>query len=325
MIELIRDRLLSNEVLAIAVDISSEDNIWQPFRTENLSMTNLSDYPPMPGRYVSCFSNSCKIAIIIKDMILGLYSRRRVVGLDDVREDLMARLSEWREQSPTHLRYDVDKLPEVCPPPHIMCQKYVFPKTIIYPISYIRSVITNIGSFLYHATAILLHRPFSSATIHFQTCMKAARDMETLLLLYEKTFGFENITYLMAYCIYTGATALLQDVKAGSQDASAKIRTFTRALRQGLKKCPLLQRSLDNIEKGMQSTHASQPTVPTFQTLQDPNNHAFISAFPYYDYPGANSNDTNVDFGHANGAISSMLDCFPEVYVGNSDWWPPRG
>lgn len=149
--------------------------------------------------------------------------------------------------------------------------------------------------------------------------------METLLLLYEKTFGFENITYLMAYCIYTGATALLQDVKAGSQDASAKIRTFTRALRQGLKKCPLLQRSLDNIEKGMQSTHASQPAVPTFQTLQDPNNHAFISAFPYYDYPGANSNDTNVDFGHANGAISSMLDCFPEIYVGNSDWWPPRG
>ncbi|KAK9416533.1 putative Zn(2)-C6 fungal-type domain-containing protein [Seiridium unicorne] len=258
------------------LDMSSENEEWIPFRTDSLAMATIDEYPPMRGHYVSCFSNSCEIAIIINDMIVRLYSRRRTLGLDGVRENIMARLSTWRQRSPTYLRYDADNLPEVCPPPHILCQN-IF----------------------------------------------AARSMERLLLLYEKTFGFENLTYLMAYCIYTGATVLMQDVKAGNEDASARMKTFTRALRQGLAKCPLLQRSLDNIEKALESTTGPQ-ALP--RSSQMPHNstdsQSFIPAFPYYDSMGSGDFGMSTGFEYA-GASSSMLDCFPEIHMESSNWWPP--
>lgn len=148
--------------------------------------------------------------------------------------------------------------------------------------------------------------------------------MEQLLLLFEKTFGFDNLTYLMAYCIYTGATALLQDVKAGNADAFAKMQTFTRALKTGLKKCPLLQRSLENIEKGLQSTMRPQVPPRASQTPPDPsiNSYTFIPAFPYHDSMGPGSYGMGTGLGYAD-ATSSMLDCFPEIHMDNSDWWPP--
>lgn len=147
--------------------------------------------------------------------------------------------------------------------------------------------------------------------------------MERLLLLFEKTFTFDNITYLMAYCIYTGAAVLLQDVRTGnnSQEASTRLQTFTRALKRGVAKCPLLQRSLDHIDKELRLN--SDPGVAPSQTQQDPtNSHSFIPAFPYYDYTG--TSNYSVDGPTSTSHIAtSMLDCFPEVHMDNGDWWVP--
>lgn len=107
----------------LTVDESSEDDFWTPFHADSLTMIALPEYPPTRGYYVSAFANSCKIAVIIKDMIMCLYSRRRMRDLDAGRESIVARLSAWRENTPLHLRYDANSLPDICPPPHIMCQK----------------------------------------------------------------------------------------------------------------------------------------------------------------------------------------------------------
>jgi hypothetical protein len=69
--------------------------------------------------------------------------------------------------------------------------------------------------------------------------------MERLLRLLEATFGFARVTYLMAYCVYTGASALLHDVREGHDPAARRaMQTFLRALRLGVASCPLLGRSL---------------------------------------------------------------------------------
>src|SRR3954447_12004114 len=102
-------------------------------------------------------------------------------------------------------------------------------------------------SLLYYTTVILLHRPTGDQI----ACRNAANSIEKLLLLLEGTFGFTRITYLIAYCIYTGASAMLQGVKSGDSEASTRMETFLRALNTGVQSCPILQRSLDIINASM--------------------------------------------------------------------------
>lgn len=97
-------------------------------------MTRLApgEYRTRKGHYVSCFANSCKLSIIINDIIINLYSRRGVLNLNGALEQIMTKLAAWRAQSPAHLKYDAEDLPEICPPPHIISQKYLTRKYASY-------------------------------------------------------------------------------------------------------------------------------------------------------------------------------------------------
>lgn len=76
----------------------------------------------MKAHYVSCFANSCKLSIILHDIIVQLYSPRRPATEEAVGV-VQTRLATWRAQSPSHLRYDADDLPGICPPIYILSQK----------------------------------------------------------------------------------------------------------------------------------------------------------------------------------------------------------
>lgn len=175
----------------------------------------------------------------------------------------------------------------------------------------------SIISLLYYTTVILAHRPFWSVATHYQACINAAHSIEKLLLLLEQTFGFDNITYLMAYCIYTGASAILQDARNGNTEANAKIQTFIRALQSGTKRCPLLERSLNIILKGLNSSlgqNTSPGSIPLFDDAAAMHN--YIPAFPYFGLSGVGDFDIS---GHPGGMgidTFSALDCYPEVHMG---------
>jgi hypothetical protein len=61
--------------------------------------------------------------VIINDIIFNLYSRHKSAKVDETLGGIRRRLDNWREQSPPHLRYDPEDLPETCPPPHLLTQK----------------------------------------------------------------------------------------------------------------------------------------------------------------------------------------------------------
>ncbi|PVH70719.1 hypothetical protein DL98DRAFT_436466, partial [Cadophora sp. DSE1049] len=207
------------------LDDFAENEVWTPY--EKLGTPILTGiYPEMKSHAVSCFENSCKLAVIINDIILQLYCRRTAsdIGAESALRTIREKLNAWRSKSPPHLRYNGEDLPATCPPPHIITQNLLF-----------------------YTTTILLHRPFYSSPSHHAACRQAAINMEKMVLLVEKTFGFTRITYLMAYCIYTGASVLLPDDKSGDRDARARIDTFLRALEGGRTTCPMVQRSLDII------------------------------------------------------------------------------
>ena len=100
-----------------------------------------------------------------------------------------------------------------------------------------------------------------SMPAYYQVCIDASKSIEKLILLLESTFGLGNITYLMGYCIYTGASAILEDAKSGQLAAHGILRTYLRALNAGMRKCPLLERSLNIIVKGLNRADPATPNI----------------------------------------------------------------
>ncbi|KAL5461000.1 hypothetical protein PMIN07_005508 [Paraphaeosphaeria minitans] len=295
----------------IVIDDAMELEEWSPHHDDLLNLTRLAQnqYPDSKSHVVSCFANSCKLSIIINDIILQLYSPKSRTITETALRSIKMRLDIWRVELPAHLRYDPENLPSVCPPPHIISQ-----------------------NMLYYTTMILAYRPFWSVPSHYQVCISAAEGIEKLVLLLESTFGLEKITYLMGYCIYTGASAVLEDAKSRGQGATHSVlRTFIRALQSGTRRCPLLERSLKIIIKGLSREPLQQENLPS----RDLNNsysstrlsaatrgasvNPYIPAFPYLGL------EPQFDFSmypYFNGHIlnpMAPLDCFPEIQMDNGD------
>ncbi len=154
-------------------------------------------------------------------------------------------------------------------------------------------------------------------------CRQAADCLEKLLLLLEKTFGFTRVTYLMAYCIYTGASVMTHDVKAGDVTAGRKMQTFLRALQQGISTCPLLQRSLDIITN---SLHADVAPAATAQTSFNDITANYLPAFPYLDPTVRHDLESQpTTFTGMELDAFSFLDSFPEnnIDIATGAWYLP--
>ena len=165
-------------------------------------------------------------------------------------------------------------------------------------------------SLLYFTTIILARRPFWSVAIHHEACISAACSIERLLLLLEKSFGCENISYMMGYCTYTGASAILQEAKTGNAEANAKIQTFIRVLQEGSKRLPVLERSLDIIYKGLNPL-CSHPRSTSETAPMENLTSSYIPAFPHWD---GDSFRSSTGFGGLY-VDPLALECFPEAQM----------
>ena len=122
---------------------------------------------------------------------------------------------------------------------------------------------------------------------------------------------------LLLYCIYTGASAILQDARNGNTEANSKIQTFIRALQSGTKRCPLLERSLNIILKGLNSSIDQNPSPGRMPIFDDTTAiHTYIPAFPYFGFSGVGDFEISGNPGGMSIDTFSALDCFPEVHMG---------
>lgn len=150
--------------------------------------------------------------------------------------------------------------------------------------------------------------------------------MERLLLHLDRTHGFSKISYLMGYCIYTAASVMVQDARAGDTVASRKLETFLRALGTAGKTCQLIQRSLDIITNSLNGAEAPRlSTARPNQAMPDGMlSRHYLPAFPYRDMQMDLVD--NAQRGAMHLDASSLLDCFPEQHMESStgDWYLPR-
>lgn len=125
---------------------------------------------------------------------------------------------------------------------------------------------------------------------------------------------------MMGYCIYTGASAILEDAKHARGTAEKILQTFLRALNSGMRRCPLLERSLEIIVKGLNTPPGLSTTISTSHGVPEGSSlgaMSYIPAFPYIDQPVGFEADARI---HGLGMDSmAMLDSYPEMQMDLGD------
>lgn len=174
---------------------------------------------------------------------------------------------------------------------------------------------------------ILLHRPFYSSPIHHAACKDAAESIEKLLIFLENTFGFTRITYLMAYCVYTAASAIVQDVRSGDSIARNRMNTFLRALKGSCTTCPVVQRSIDIIMNSIKNPDLTGEFSNNQREVKCPSSTginsapAYLPAFPHHEWQAGSTDPAAFEIMDTD--VLSLLDCFPEnhIDIGITDWY----
>jgi len=291
------------------LDEFSETEPWVPFFPQESQNQPRIDYPPTTSRTISNFTNFCKLCVIVNDIILQLYGRTRPANISTFVQRTRERLDAWWKATPRHLQIDVLSPPAFCPPPHIL--------TVCL---------------LHYATIILLHRPLGDLPFTKTALREAARGIEALLLLLERSFGFTRMTYLMSYCVYTGATVAVENLSNGIPGAVESVQTFIRAL-EGARRstCPVIASSLDIIKMNVAQKCPDKLVMLNLPMNQvvPPHHPGHISqqgmmpAFPYQPIQMDYSGQTNV-FAVDPTASSMMLNSYPQHYVDMRDesWIP---
>lgn len=169
---------------------------------------------------------------------------------------------------------------------------------------------------LYHTTIILLHRPFRGNSTCRSACREAAKNVEGLLLVMERSFGFSRVTYVMAYCAYTAATVAVQDTTDNVAGAQGRLETCLRALNAVTVSCPGIQRSIGIISKsldsGMRHPATDVPGSDADYTTTNPIMPEQMPAFPWQE------NDMNVDLDPFSNSFSH-LDPHPQEWFNLTD------
>ncbi|KAL4757110.1 uncharacterized protein BDW70DRAFT_118698 [Aspergillus foveolatus] len=119
----------------------------------------------------------------------------------------------------------------------------------------------------------------------------------------------------MSYCIYTGVLVMIKDAKSGDLDANGKIQTFLRALKGGIKTCPLIQRSLVIINNSLQSRTPKLATAYDIPTESCSGTANYLPAFPYTDMAATSHFTTDRNSAGMDLDGFSFLDSFPEQHI----------
>ncbi|CAK7229465.1 hypothetical protein SEUCBS140593_007255 [Sporothrix eucalyptigena] len=172
---------------------------WQPFAYYTYAGTNLArDYPGSPAYSVSCFTQLCRLSLIMNGILNAVYAERSVKKKPEALAEDLQRLHTdlvtWKSELPAHLNFDPNSKTQTTPPPHVL------------------SLLA-----MHNVLLILLHRPFVSdghlhanlralSTRSFMTCAQAATAIVALLRCYNAAFSVRRAPYLISYATYVAAT-----------------------------------------------------------------------------------------------------------------------
>ncbi|GAA5988160.1 hypothetical protein JCM10908_002088 [Rhodotorula pacifica] len=232
-------------------DQSEDDLPWVPYA---LSATyGLQDYPAYPLRTGMYFERMCQLSQIIEGILLELYAiRRRSKCGESTLTRFNTELDDWLYNLPPDLAVAADATHS--PPPNRITL-----------------------AMLFRATVILVNRPFSfggwgprirvDEAVQARAkkrCQDAANEIARLLDLYDRTFRFRNMNWLLTYCAYTAATIHIFDLRARTPGtaiaATRKLEIILAALTSQTNVTPSVRKAVEIIRHLMANAPSSGET-----------------------------------------------------------------
>ncbi|KAK5056787.1 hypothetical protein LTR84_012319 [Exophiala bonariae] len=201
------------------LDSFDEMGQWTPYvdpEAQSLSL-GLLVYQPRPCYALSTFQSLLRLSIIAAQVIDDLYSVKSATAPQSIllqkKRELTARLTEWNENLPAHLRFDPDK--DNTPPPHQL-NLHITSQTLV----------------------ILVEQAFLNR-VHFnftldqasqekscKNCIKAAFKIWRLLEAYKKTFTLRHAHYGEFYAAYSAVLVILQQAPENHEEYIECIKFF---------------------------------------------------------------------------------------------------
>jgi hypothetical protein len=94
-----------------------------------------------------------------------------------------------------------------------------------------------------------------------------------LFVLYGKTYGYNVMTYLVSYCVYTAATINVHDIKSANPDISrnavSRLSVSLRVLEAEAKQTPGIRRSIDIIKSQLRTWKSDDYTSASVPILSE--------------------------------------------------------
>ncbi|KAF2755984.1 hypothetical protein EJ05DRAFT_84599 [Pseudovirgaria hyperparasitica] len=259
-------------------DDSDDDTLWKPDGLPDADPT----YPPTKSYNSLTFRHFLRLSKITTQMYNVVYSatiNSKTIEIET--QTLETKLRSFFAALPDVIKVEDPATITHCPPPHIFS--------------------LNI---LTHVLLILLYRPFlisSHPRYKHPTlvrraqrvCVEESSIVHHFIKLYQRSFRLKNQTYLISYCIFTGATIDVHDLKtpdeASAAAAAERLASKLQMLESEALLAPGLQRSADIIKMHLRMRFNPSSASPI--------NHSSGSCL---------SNDSNISAVQASGDLSML-------------------
>lgn len=180
----------------------AENEAWQPKFAAVSALLEVGI--TQKARTNSRFVAYCQLCVIIEEVLATLYSKPHCAQnhLQGFLDRLIDKLATWVRGLSSHLFVREDSKSVSCPPLHIL-----------------------LLNLLYHATIILLCRPYRSKQDRARKMATTAAEMiDRLFVLHIRRFRFRVITYLESYTMFVASTINILDLKDGIDEEAAGAR-----------------------------------------------------------------------------------------------------
>lgn len=226
----------------------AENEAWRPkFATLSALEVGVTQKARSNSRFVAY----CQLCVIIDEVLATLYSKPHSAQnhLQGFLDRSIEKLESWARGLSTNLYVREDSRSVSCPPLHIL-----------------------LLNLLYHATIILLCRPYRSKQQRARKMATTAAEMiDRLFMLHIRRFGFRVITYLESYTMFVASTINILDLKEGvdEEGAGARLALSLEILRNATS-TPSNARCVDIIEQLLRQEEKPKDDDRLVQTAERP-------------------------------------------------------
>ncbi|KZT01624.1 uncharacterized protein LAESUDRAFT_663600 [Laetiporus sulphureus 93-53] len=214
-----------------SIEEPDEHELWQPHPSEPLRDGTVDpEFPevvPVPGRVISCFTESAKLSIILSMIMQCLYAIKLPPNRQAEFSRLEKLLSKWYLDLPGHLRFDPAAPKTPVPLPHILTLHMQ-----------------------YWCTVLLLHRPFirhmpdssarplsssskdsdgrANSRKNHDICVQAANHITSIVSVYVENYTAKRAPVYLCYYVFTAAIMHVATLMSYPDDTQGRL---------GLNKC----------------------------------------------------------------------------------------